>query len=110
MDAEAFAAAVRKTGRSKLIIAVNDVVTVYPALTALRMVYEVQVVADAGGSAARTADDFALRRMRRAGAVITFTSQVLAELVPSRTRTGERGGMIIPIGRGAHDTAVTKRT
>ena len=51
MDDVNFAAAVKATGRKKLVIAgvTNDVCTVYPALTLVRDGFAVQVVADAGG-------------------------------------------------------------
>ncbi len=63
MDDENFASAVKDTGRKKLIIAgvTNDVCTVYPALSLVRDGYEVQVVADGGGSPGVMADDIALR-------------------------------------------------
>jgi len=66
IDDPDFAAAVQATGRRKLIIAgvTNDVCTVYPTLTALQQRYRVQVVADAGGSMSRLADDVALRAPR----------------------------------------------
>lgn len=77
-----YAAAVEATGRRNLIIAgvTNDVCTVYPTLTALEQGYRVQVVADAGGSMSRLADDIALRRMDKAGATITSTNMILTEL------------------------------
>jgi nicotinamidase-related amidase len=82
MDDEAYAAAVKATGRKKLIVAgvTNDVCTVYPALTLVSMGYEVQVVADAGGSPTKIADDIALRRMEKAGVTLTSTNQLIAEL------------------------------
>lgn len=82
MDAAAFAAAVTATGRRKIILAgvTNDVCTVYPALTLLSQGFEVQVVADAGGSPSKMADDIALRRMEKAGVTLTSTNQVIAEL------------------------------
>ncbi|GGN58805.1 isochorismatase [Streptomyces albiflavescens] len=100
MDDENFATAVRETGRKKLIIAgvTNDVCTVYPTLTALQLGYEVQVVADAGGSPTKMADDIAIRRMENAGATITSTVQLLAEL--AENWTSERGGKIIPFVMG----------
>lgn len=61
----------------------NDVCTVYPTLTLLEEGYEVQVVADAGGSPSKIADEIALRRMENAGAVLTSTNQLLAELAVS---------------------------
>ena len=64
MEDENFAAAVRATGRKKLIIAgvTNDVCTVFPALSLVREGFELQVVADAGGSPSKMGDDMALRR------------------------------------------------
>ncbi len=61
----------------------NDVCTVYPTLTLLEEGYEVQVVADAGGSPSKIADEIALRRMENAGAVLTSTNQLIAELAVS---------------------------
>ena len=85
MEDEAFASAVKATGRKKLILAgvTNDVCTVYPALTLVGQGYEVQVVADAGGSPTQIADDIALRRMERAGVTLTSTNQLIAELAGS---------------------------
>jgi len=82
MDDEAFAAAVQSSGRKKVVIAgvTNDVCTVYPALTLVSEGYEVQVVADAGGSPSKMADDMALRRMEKAGVTLTSTNQLIAEL------------------------------
>ena len=68
----------KATGRTNLIIAgvTNDVCTVSPTLTALANGHQVQVVADAGGSPAKIADDIAIRRMDKAGATITSTNQL----------------------------------
>lgn len=87
MDDENFAAAVRATGRKKLIIAgvTNDVCTVFPALSLVRDGYEVQVVADAGGSPSKMGDDMALRRMEKGGVTLTSTNQVIAELAGNWT-------------------------
>jgi len=85
MDDEHFASAVKATGRKRLILAgvTNDVCTVYPALSLVSQGYEVQVVADAGGSPTKMADDIALRRMERAGVTLTTTNQLIAELAGS---------------------------
>lgn len=85
MDDEHFAAAVKATNRKRIIIAgvTNDVCTVYPALTLLGQGYEVQVVADAGGSPSKMADDIALQRMLKAGITLTSTNQLIAELTGS---------------------------
>ena len=82
MNDEKFAAAVEATGRKTLIVAgvTNDVCTVFPALTLLERGYEVIVVADAGGSPGKAADELALARMKHAGAVLVGTNQLLAGL------------------------------
>jgi nicotinamidase-related amidase len=82
MDDTNFAKAVKATGRKKLIVAgvTNDVCTVYPALTLVGDGYEVQVVADAGASPTKMADDIALRRMEKNGVILTSTNQLIAEL------------------------------
>jgi len=87
MDDENFAAAVEATGRKKLIIAgvTNDVCTVFPALSLAREGFEMQVVADAGGSPSKMSDDMALRRMERGGVTLTSTNQMVAELVGNWT-------------------------
>jgi nicotinamidase-related amidase len=87
MDDENFAAAVKAAGRKKVIIAgvTNDVCTVYPALSLVSEGYEVQVVADAGASPSKFADDMALRRMEKNGATLTSTNQVIAELAGNWT-------------------------
>lgn len=82
MDDENFAAAVKASGRRKIIIAgvTNDVCTVYPALSLVSEGYEVQVVADAGASPTKFADEIALSRMEKNGVTLTSTNQVIAEL------------------------------
>lgn len=85
MDDANFAAAVKATGRKKLIVAgvTNDVCTVYPVMTLIDMGYEVRVVADAGGSPTLLADEISLRRMERHGATLTTNNQLIAELAGS---------------------------
>lgn len=82
MDDEHFAAAVKATGRRRFIIAgvTNDVCTVFPALSLVRDGFDVQVVADAGGSPGKLADEMALRRMENGGVVLSSTNQTIAEL------------------------------
>jgi nicotinamidase-related amidase len=101
MDDEHFAAAVKATGRKKLIIAgvTNDVCTVYPALSLVRDGFEVQVVADAGGSPSKMADDIALRRMERGGVTLTSTNQLIAELAGNWTTP--EGGQLVRVLMGA---------
>ncbi|MBU6958997.1 isochorismatase family protein [Pseudomonas sp. CVAP len=97
MDDEHFAAAVKATGRKKLIIAgvTNDVCTVYPALSLVRDGYEVQVVADGGGSPTVMADDIALRRMDKGGVTLTSTNQLIAELAGSWATP--EGGQLVQV-------------
>ena len=97
MDDENFAAAVKATGRKKLIIAgvTNDVCTVYPALSLVRDGFEVQVVADAGASPTKMADDIALRRMERGGVTLTSTNQLIAELAGSWATP--EGGQLVQV-------------
>ncbi|MEF0654825.1 isochorismatase family protein, partial [Pseudomonas aeruginosa] len=85
MDDENFASAVRSFGRKNIIIAgvTNDVCTVYPALSLVLEGYSVQVVADAGASPTKFADDMALRRMEKNGVTLTGTNQLIAELAGS---------------------------
>ena len=82
MNDQNFADAVQATGRKTFIVAgvTNDVCTVYPVLTLLEQGHKVIVVADAGGSPAKMADDLSLDRMARAGAVVLGTNQLLAGL------------------------------
>lgn len=101
MDDANFAAAVKATGRKKLIVAgvTNDVCTVYPVMTLIDQGYEVQVVADAGGSPTKLADEVSLRRMERHGATITTTNQLIAELAGSWATP--EGGELVQLIIGA---------
>lgn len=86
MDDENFAAAVKATGRKRLIIAgvSNDVCTVYPTLTLANDGFDIQVVADAGASPTQMGNDIALRRMEKV-ATLTTTNQLISEMVGSWT-------------------------
>ena len=101
MDDANFAAAVKATGRKKRIVAgvTNDVCTVYPVMTLIDMGYEVQVVADAGGSPTLLADEISLRRMERHGATLTTTNQLIAELAGSWATP--EGGELVQLIIGA---------
>ena len=79
----AFAAAVKATGRKKLIMAglLTEVCVLYPALSAVEEGYEVQVIADASGSGTKAGDDYAIARMRHAGVHVASTIQILSEMV-----------------------------
>ncbi len=56
---------------------------VYPALNAKDEGYDVQIAADASGSASKMADNIALDRMRQAGVTVTSTVQIISEMVSS---------------------------
>lgn len=101
MEDEAFAAAVMATGRKKFIVAgvTNDVCTVFPALTLIEQGFDVQVVADAGGSPSDIGEEMALRRMAAAGVTLTGTNQAMAELTGNWAT--EEGGQIVQILMGA---------
>ncbi len=81
-DDPAFVAAVRATGRKKLVIAGlwTEVCVVMPALSALREGYAVYVVADACGGVSPTAHTTAMDRMTQAGVVPLTWLQFLLEL------------------------------
>jgi nicotinamidase-related amidase len=97
MDDESFAAAVRGTGRKNLVLAgvTNDVCTVFPALSLVEAGFAVQVVADAGGSPSDIGEAMALRRMERAGVMLSGTNQIIAELTGSWST--EEGGRIVQL-------------
>lgn len=82
-DDPAFAAAVKNTGRTNLILCglLTEVCVVYPALSAKTDGYEVQVIADASGSGTKMGDDIALDRMRQANVSVASTIQILSEIV-----------------------------
>jgi len=92
-----FAKAVKATGQRKLIMAglLTEVCVVYPALNAANEGYEVQVVADASGSATQASDGFALDRLRQAGIGVVSTVQILSEMVDNWAEGA--GPKIMPI-------------
>lgn len=81
-DDPAFVAAVKATGRKNLIMAgvTTDVCVVFPAISAVRAGYHVQVVLDAGGSPYELSEDTSRRRMENEGVVLTATVTMMAEL------------------------------
>jgi len=81
-DNEEFVAAVKKTGRSQLIIAgvVTDVCVAFPTLSAIEAGYQVFVVTDASGTFNKTVRDAALSRMEAAGAQLMNWFSVACEL------------------------------
>ena len=85
-----FHAAVKRTGRKKLILAGlwTEVCVAFPALDALREGYEVYVVADAIGGVSKTAHDAAMERMTQAGAVPITVLGLACELQRDWGRPG----------------------
>jgi nicotinamidase-related amidase len=77
-----FVAAVRATGRKKLIMAAlwTEVCLVQPGLDALQEGYEVYPVVDAVGGTSRLAHDAGLLRLVQAGAQPTSWVQLICEL------------------------------
>lgn len=76
-----FVAAVKRTGRRKLVIAAlwTEVCLAYPALSALEDGYEVYAVADASGGVSREAHESAMQRMVQAGIAPVTWEQVMYE-------------------------------
>jgi nicotinamidase-related amidase len=77
-----FVAAVRNTGRNKLIMTAlwTEVCLVHPALDALQEGFEVYPVVDAVGGTSREAHDAGLLRLVQAGAQPTSWVQLICEL------------------------------
>lgn len=80
-ESEEFVAAVKSTGRKKLVMAAlwTEVCLTFPALEALKAGYEVYGVEDASGGTSLVAHNAAMRRIEQAGAVPMTALQVLLE-------------------------------
>ena len=78
---EAFVAAVKATGRKKLVMAAlwTEVCLAFPTLEAIEAGYEVYIVTDASGGTSQEAHDMAVQRMIQAGAIPVTWQQVLLE-------------------------------
>lgn len=78
---EKFVAAVKATGRKKLVMAAlwTEVCLAFPALEAMKAGFEVYAVEDASGGTSPTAHNAAMRRIEQAGAAPVTTIQVLLE-------------------------------
>ena len=78
-----FSAAVRGTGRKKLIMAAvtTDICLIFPAISAVQEGFEVLAVLDASGSSFDVQEELARRRMATAGVMLTTTNTAIAELV-----------------------------
>ena len=82
MHHEGFNKAVKATSRRKLFVAgvTTEICLTFPVLQMLEEGYEVQVSADASASWTEYGNELALRRMEKAGAVITTVDQIISEL------------------------------
>src|ERR1700691_3268013 len=78
-----FSAAVRATGRKKLIMAAvtTDICLIFPAISAVQEGLDVLAVLDASGSSYEVQETLARQRMEHAGVALTTTNTVIAELV-----------------------------
>lgn len=93
-------AAVKRTGRKKLIMAgiTLDVCAAMPAISAVRDGYEVHVVIDACGTWSKLAEMTNIVRLAAAGVVVTNWVAVLAELAHNTRENGKHVAEIL----GAH--------
>jgi nicotinamidase-related amidase len=84
-----FVAAVRATGRKKLIMAAlwTEVCLVHPALDALQEGFEIYPVVDAVGGTSKVAHEAGLQRLIQAGAQPTSWVQLICELQRDWNRT-----------------------
>jgi nicotinamidase-related amidase len=96
-DQVEFADAIRKTGRSNLIMAgaTTDVCLVYPAISAVEEGFCVQAVMDASGSPFELSENLAQGRMKDAGVVLTTTNMLMAEL--AHDWSGQEGSLIMEL-------------
>jgi nicotinamidase-related amidase len=81
-DDERLRDGVAKLGRKKIIMAglTTDICLYWAASSALKLGYEVLVVADACGTTSAQGDEMTYARLRKAGADVTVTNQVVTEL------------------------------
>ena len=92
-----FSAAVRATGRKKLIMAAvtTDICLVFPAISAVQEGFDVLAVLDASGSGFDVQEELARRRMASAGVVLTTTNTAIAELVQDWSTP--QGSELVPL-------------
>jgi nicotinamidase-related amidase len=82
MSDPAFAEAVKKTGKKKVILSgiSTDYCLVYPAQTLIDQGYHVFIVVDASGSWTKQIDDAALARLEQMGATLINTQAIAGEM------------------------------
>ena len=93
---EEFQAAVKATGRKKLLMTAlwTEACLSFPALDAMKEGYEVYPVVDAVGGTSLLAHETALRRMEQAGAQLTTNAQIVCELQRDWNRKDTASGMV----------------
>jgi nicotinamidase-related amidase len=109
-DCEAFAAALKLTGRRNVLIAAlwSEVSLVFPALQLLDDGYGVYIVEDASGGTSRMAHDAAIRRVEQAGGSSVTALQVLLEFQRDWARQEHYGEVMAVVKEhcGAYGQAV----
>ncbi len=93
MDDPAFAAAVKATGRTKIILSgiTTDFCLVYPALSLIAAGHHVFVAADVSGSWTSAINDLALQRLIQAGATPTNLQSIFGELLNAASNSDPAG-------------------
>ena len=97
-DDEGLKAAVAALGRRKIILAglTTDICMYWAATSALKLGYEVLVVADACGTTSVQGDEMTYARLRKAGAEVAVVNQVVTELANDfSTAEGQKAQQIM---------------
>ncbi len=95
-DSEDLVAAVKATGKKKLVIAAlwTEACLLFPTLCAIEEGFEVYIVTDASGGTSQEAHDAAIRRMEQAGAHSITSVNVLLELQRDWAKRGTYDGVM----------------
>lgn len=95
-DSEDLVAAVKATGRKKLVIAAlwTEACLLFPTLCAIEEGFEVYIVTDASGGTSQESHDAAVRRMEQAGARSITAVNVLLELQRDWANRGTYNGVM----------------
>ena len=97
-DNPLFVKAIEKTGRKTLIIAgtLTSVCMAFPAISAVQAGYKAYCVVDASGNWSKLATDTTIARVTQAGAIVTDTFAIVAELMQTWNRPeGSRFAQIL---------------
>lgn len=109
-DAPKFTEAVRSTGKKTLIIAGvwTSVCMAFPTLSALAEGYKVYAVIDASGDVSPVVAQATLARLTKAGAIVTTTNALIAELQKTWNRPEAGAFAEIYSGTTPHYAAVVE--